>query len=328
VPFVVPQSERPDGSIVHTVRPGDTIDSIAVAYRMTRADILERNNITDPRIIRIGQEILIRDPLPTEGMTLSEPIEDTEATAEAGAEAGAEATDEAAGDEALPAPAGVEPPATGADTGAPETVAEPPASTPAPAVAQAEVPAADATAPPPAPVVSSANGSVLPAADPASALTRVCALVFNDANRNRIQEPDEALLPGASLALTSGAETIGTAQTDGATDPQCFDALSTGEYVLAASAPDGFGLTSPDQLRLRLLPGIPLDVAFGAAEGLAPAAPLPADDGAPLAEVTSAEAPPASPLDQIMENSGLIIFGLAAVVLIAGIGVTLALRGR
>lgn len=316
VPFVVPQGERPDGSIVHVVRPGDTIDSIAVAYRMTRADILERNNITDPRIIRIGQEILIRDPLPTAGTTLSEPVEEAEATAEA------------AGD-ALPAPAGNEP------STAPETAAEQPpaaaeaaaASTEAPAVAQAEAPAEPTTPPPPAPVVSAANGA-LPAADPAAALARVCALVFNDANRNRIQEPDEALLPGASLALTSGAETLGTAQTDGVADPQCFDALPAGEYVLAASAPDGFGLTSPDQLRLRLLPGIPLDVAFGAAEGLAPAAPPPADIGAPAEAPAEAETPPDAPLDQLMENSGLIIFGLAAVVLVAGLGLSLALRGR
>lgn len=324
VPFVVPQNERPDGSIVHVVRPGDTIDSIAVAYRMTRADLLARNNITDPRIIRIGQEILIRDPLPTAGITLADPVDEAEATAEA-----------AGGDAALPPPAGNEPPGD-AGAAAPETAAEPPpeggaeapaANTEAPAVAQAEAPAEPAEPPPPAPVVSSADGA-LPAADPAAALTRVCALVFNDANRNRIQEPDEALLPGASLALTSGADTLGTARTDGVSDPQCFDSLPNGEYVLAASAPEGFGLTSPDQLRLRLLPGIPLDVAFGAAEGLAPAAPPPADAGVPVEAAPEAETPPDAPLDQLMENSGLIIFGLAAVVLVAGLGLTLALRGR
>lgn len=310
VPFVVPQGERPDGSIVHVVRPGDTIDSIAVAYSMTRADILARNNITDPRIIRIGQEILIRDPLPTSGESLSEVVED--------------AAEDGAAD-ALPAPAGVEPPAP-----AEEPAEGAAAEGEAPAVAQAEAPAAPAEPtepPPPAPVVSVADGRVLPAADPAAAAARVCALVFNDANRNRIQEPDEALLPGASLALTSGAETLGAVQTDGISDPQCFDALPAGEYVLAASAPAGYGLTSPDQLRLRLLPGVPLDVAFGAAEGVAPAAPPPADAGAPITEV-AADAPPDSPLDQIMENSGLIVFGVAAIVLVTGLGLSLALRGR
>jgi len=310
VPFVVPQGERPDGSIVHVVRPGDTIDSIAVAYRMTRADILARNNIPDPRIIRVGQEILIREPLPTAGEQLTEAIEDS--------------ADEEASAGAPPAEQPADQPAE--DAAAPDSLAVAQAAAPA----EPDAPPAEPTAPPPpAPVISVADGRVLPAADPAAALARVCALVFNDANRNRIQEPDEALLPGATLALTSGADTLAAAQTDGAGDPQCFDDLPPGDYVLAASAPAGFGLTSPDQLRLRLLPGVPLEVAFGAAEGVAPAPPPPADAGAPPVEAASdASAPPASPLDQIMENSGLIVFGLAAVVLISGLGLSLALRGR
>jgi LysM repeat protein len=78
VPFVAPQGARPDGSIVHTVGAGDTLDSIAVAYSVTRSDILALNNIPDPRIIRIGQELLIREasqaaptntPQPTEAVT-------------------------------------------------------------------------------------------------------------------------------------------------------------------------------------------------------------------------------------------------------------------
>lgn len=312
VPFVVPQGERPDGSIVHVVRPGDTIDSIAVAYRMTRADILARNNITDPRIIRIGQEILIREALPTAGESLSEAIDEAD-------DASADAPGEPPADQPTE------------DAAAPEAPAVAQADAPAEADVPAEpdAPPAEPTAPPPpAPVISVADGRVLPAADPAAALARVCALVFNDANRNRIQEPDETLLPGATLALTSGPDTLGTAQTDGAGDPQCFDDLPPGDYVLAASAPAGFGLTSPDQLRLRLLPGVPLEVAFGAAEGVAPAPPPPAAAGAPLVEAAAEEAPPASPLDQIMANSGLIVFGLAALVLVSGLALSLALRGR
>lgn len=309
VPFVVPQGERPDGSIVHVVRPGDTIDSIAVAYRVTRADILARNNIPDPRIIQVGQEILIREPLPTVGETFTEAIEDTAAET---------------------------PAAPLADQPADQSLGEADAAVPeAPAVAQAAAPAEPASPPaqpteppPPAPVVSVADGRVLPAADPAAALARVCALVFNDLNRNRIQEPDEALLPGAMLALTSGVDTLGTAQTD-VSAPQCFDDLPPGDYVLTASAPTGFGLTSPDQLRLRLLPGVPLDVAFGAAEGVVPPPPPPADVGLLPVEAASEQTPPAvSPLDQLMANSGLIVFGLAALVLISGLGVSLMLRGR
>ncbi len=64
VPFVVPQNQRPDGSIIHVVGSGDTIDSIAVAYGTSRTEIMALNNLSDPRIIRIGQELLVREAAP------------------------------------------------------------------------------------------------------------------------------------------------------------------------------------------------------------------------------------------------------------------------
>ena len=60
-PVVVAQDAQDDGSIVHSVRPGDTIDSIAVAYGVTRQDIMALNNISDPRIIQIGQELVVKE---------------------------------------------------------------------------------------------------------------------------------------------------------------------------------------------------------------------------------------------------------------------------
>jgi LysM repeat protein len=72
VPFVVPQGARPDGSIVHVVGSGDTVDSIAVAYGTTRTEIMALNNLSDPRIIRVGQELLVREAAPTD-----EPAEPT-----------------------------------------------------------------------------------------------------------------------------------------------------------------------------------------------------------------------------------------------------------
>ncbi|MBZ0291444.1 MAG: LysM peptidoglycan-binding domain-containing protein, partial [Anaerolineae bacterium] len=62
VPFVVPQNERPDGSIVHTVRSGDTLDSIAYAYQTSRADLLELNPAIrgNGGYLQIGQEVLVR----------------------------------------------------------------------------------------------------------------------------------------------------------------------------------------------------------------------------------------------------------------------------
>lgn len=64
VPFVSPQNARPDGSIVHVVGPGDTLDSIAVAYSVTRADLLALNGLASGSILQIGQEIKVREAQP------------------------------------------------------------------------------------------------------------------------------------------------------------------------------------------------------------------------------------------------------------------------
>jgi LysM repeat protein len=67
VPFVDPQQARPDGSVVHVVKEGDTLDSIAVAYYrtfgVTKDDIFVVNAWRfPPQYIRIGQEIIILPP--------------------------------------------------------------------------------------------------------------------------------------------------------------------------------------------------------------------------------------------------------------------------
>lgn len=60
--FVQPQSAQPDGSIVHIVRPGDTINGIAVAYETDPLEIIIFNQLEDMgRWIYPGQELLIRE---------------------------------------------------------------------------------------------------------------------------------------------------------------------------------------------------------------------------------------------------------------------------
>jgi LysM repeat protein len=310
VAFVVPQNARPDGSIIHVVQTGDTIDSIAVAYGMTRQQIMELNSISDPRIIRPGQEIIIKRPLPTSGTSFTEELPD--------AETAVENTPQGTGENSAGQASVILP--TIQPTGQPSQ-SEPQDDSPQPETQLSETAA-------PAPVVSVANGSVLPSSDPSTLAAAVCVLLFDDVNQNRIQEQNESLLAGGSINLSTGGAVTANVQTDGISEPHCFEGLAAGAYVIAASAPANYGLTSPDQLRLDLLPGTTIDVAFGAAEGVAPVAPPPADAGGIVNEVRAQETDTRSTVDQVLSISGLVVFGLAAVVLVAGFGLTLFMRRR
>ncbi len=320
VAFVVPQNTREDGSIVHVVQTGDTIDSIAVAYGMTRQQVMDLNNISDPRIIQLGQEIIIKEPLPTSGESFSEEVPD------ATEEADSESTEEANSPESTPEAENSD----GQTTVVLPTIQAPGQSSSGNSSegesSQTESEFSNTSAP--APVVSVANGSVLPSSDPSTLASSVCVLLFDDANQNRIQEQEEALLAGGSINLSGGAEVTDSIQTDGISEPQCFEGLAAGAYLIAASPPADFGLTSPDQLRLDLLPGTTIDVAFGAAAGVAPVAPPPADSGGIVNDVPASETDTNATVNQIFSVSGLVVFGLAAVVLIAGLGLTLFMRRR
>jgi hypothetical protein len=118
--------------------------------------------------------------------------------------------------------------------------------------------------------------------------------------------------------------------TDGFSEPFCFEELPAGMYVAAAQAPENYGLTSPDQLRVQALAGTRLDVHFGAAEGVSPAVPPPADAGQIDSELIAdagGDSQQAS-LNDLFGISGLVIFGLAGLVLVGGLGLTLFMRRR
>lgn len=274
-PRVVAQEEQDDGSIVHVVRPGDTIDSIAVAYGVTRQDIMALNNISDPRIIQINQELKIREG---DGSGSSSDDEDRDS----------EGGDSEDGEEADPNREYLDP--------------------------------EDAA---PAPVVSAAISKL----DPAATSATVCVMLFDDANQNRIQEDGETLLSGGEIRLRSNGQETGTHTTDSAADPHCFEALPSGEYVTVASAPSGYGLTTPNQFRVRANPGSTINVAFGAAQGVVPAMIPPPDASLPVEDPVIEEAAP-EPENPLAANAGLLVFGLAGVVLVIGTGASLIMGRR
>ncbi len=64
------------GDAVHIVQSGDTLGAIGVAYGVDVEDLVDWNGITDPRLLRVGQEIVLQAPvevLPTEESTQETP---------------------------------------------------------------------------------------------------------------------------------------------------------------------------------------------------------------------------------------------------------------
>jgi LysM repeat protein len=286
--FVQPQAPQADGSIVHTVMSGDTLAGIAFAYGVTVDQLMAQNNISNARFISVGQEILIV-PADEGGSSNASTDEETsapESTEDAGS------TDNQSPDE------------------------EPTARPTNPPVVASPTPA------PPAPVREVAQSDV----DPLATDSSLCVVFFEDENQNRLQEEGENLLEDGEITLTSDGQTVEEATTDDNESP-CFEGLAAGDYVVSASAPRGYGLTTPDQLRVTLLAGETLYVAFGAAEGVEVAAAPTADsqivtepdnDTPPITETTDG-----STLNVIIDNSGLIVFGLAGLVMVIGLGVTI-----
>lgn len=293
--FVNPQAPQADGSIVHTVQSGDTLDAIAFAYGVTRDEIIALNNITNPRFIQVGQQLLIRRASDAE----DEADETDSQAAESTEDTPVESTGAAATEEPAASPDPDDPPAPTA------TFTPRPTSTPAPT----------------APV---AVASVDEAVDPSELGGQVCVMMFEDANMNRIPDQDEEALAGGLIVLNLGTNEVGRFEPDDE-QPFCFDELEPGDYVAAGTAPEGYGLTTPTQLRLRVQAGSALNVQFGAAQGVTVAERPPADAGG-LAPETVPVTPEDDDDNQLLRISGLILFGLAGLTLVGGLGTMLFLR--
>ncbi len=220
-------------------------------------------------------------------------------------------------------------PPTGASAQTEEVTAEPTQPPPAegqgaaptippaqPTIAPTFTPAVDPTTAPPAPV------EVADAGDTDADVTAVCVNMFDDLNLNRVQEAGENPLPGGTISLLQDGTPVQSFVTDGSPASLCFDDIQAGEYTATASPPAGYGLTTPDQLRVRVVAGTQLNVNFGAAQDAGAAQPPPADTGDALVEETT----PSNSDSEMIENLGMLVFGLAGVVFVGGLVATLLLR--
>jgi LysM repeat protein len=346
VDFVVPQGAQPDGSIIHTIQAGDTIDSIAFAYGITRADILSLNDLQSANFIFPGQQLLVREaqatvppptatPDPNIGQaTVAPPSRPSSINSQMTAIAIIRGD---AVQQPIPTLSSFEPtvqavaqvptvtstPVPDSSKTTPKRHVSPSRLSPRDDVRQADE--SQPTLAPTAPVIQANTGEI----DPAARTGQVCVTFFEDANQNRIQEAGEGLLAGGNIQLMLGTNAAGEQATDGASDPYCFNDLSIGDYVASAGAPEGFGLTTPDRLQVRLNPGSTVNVVFGAAEGVQPAIIPTADPNTPLVDQRlSVAVPQRSFADTLLSFSGVIIAGLAGVVLLGGLGTALLLRRR
>jgi hypothetical protein len=149
----------------------------------------------------------------------------------------------------------------------------------------------------------------------------VCVTAYDDRNTNRYRDANESALAGVGLRLTQDEQDMQSLVTMSG-EPACFKALASGTYTLLAVPPDTYGLTTANQVRIKVMANAQLDLSFGATAGYkATATP-----GAPgtLAPRSVSETP--GWLITIWDNSGLIVLGTAGVVLVGGLA--LAARYR
>ena len=360
--FVQPQPPQPDGSIVHTVQPGDTMDAIAYAYGVSRQQILDLNGLTSGRFIFAGQELTIREaqeaaptqvaaqptiaapegqptqiPAVVPAATVANPmafmrigpggaviytVQPGDTLAGLATALGRNA-DEIAALNNITVDAPLQPGSELVIQAALDAGQAQPTPGSTPTPAQPALPPVDTSAA--APIVSITSG-VLPAIDPAASPAQVCVMMFDDANQNRLQEAGEVLLAGGTIVLTLDGVPAGEYTTTGVSEPFCFSDLPAGNYLAQAQAPAGYGLTTPQQLLVQPATGWTISLGFGAAQGFEQPAAPPAD-----AASASANTPASGGLasdNPLSENAGLLAFGLAAVAGVVGSVMTVVLRGR
>jgi hypothetical protein len=120
--------------------------------------------------------------------------------------------------------------------------------------------AQDATAEPTLAFVETETPTPLPV----TGKGQICVSFFNDLNGDASRNVDtEGLVAGGqiSVALTEGTE-VGSVTTDGI-DRQCFKDIPSGEYNIAAAAPEKFNPTTEMNQRRTLEPGDTVYVSFG-----------------------------------------------------------------
>lgn len=65
-----PEPEEDEGPIIHVVKAGDTLGNLSTFYDVPLEDIMAANNLSDPNILSVGQELIV----PIGGLATATPI--------------------------------------------------------------------------------------------------------------------------------------------------------------------------------------------------------------------------------------------------------------
>lgn len=302
VPFVQIQPTQESGHITHTVQSGDTLAAIAVAYGVSINEILQLNGLTNEqsRFLMVGQVLVISEGNPV----AEEPVAATEEAVASSSETDgfASPTVQAVAQEPTMIP-------TEVPTQEPTVDISPTPS---------EIPAT-ATDAPTAPVVEGENS------DPLAVVAGICVLMFNDPNSNNIQENGESLSSGGTIRIepNAGGEAIDYV-TDGS-EPFCFTDLAAGLYTVRGTAPDGFGIAR-SALSVSVQPDQQFTVQFAAVEGLEIAV-VPTVDSSTI-EQSQPGAERSDSSNNLRNIAGIIVLGIAAVILLGGIAAAVVAARR
>ena len=294
---IVPPTPRADGSVVHVVQLGESLWGIAIQYaemlgmapQDALAQIRELNN--NPAFINPEEEILIMAGSAEVAATAeATPGEGTSAATPADGTLAADATSDGAATE------GSEAETTPVASAAGETGSE--------ATAEFE------------PVGSLAG--------------TICVGTFRDANADGQRNEGETLVANAAIAIARAGTTVSTYITDGETEPFCFELTEADSYQLQLYPPSGFAATTEDNWAVSIANGESYTVSFGltdAPEAVADTETTTEETAATDGATTETDTTTAE-TDEPLGNLGLIVVGVAAVlVVLAVVGIVLLRRG-
>jgi hypothetical protein len=338
-----------NGRLIHVVVQGDTLAAIAVAYGVPIARLQELNGIIGGNIF-VGDRIIIGDAPTATPPNTPRPVATTSNTSSARATTAPggigffRPTQNATG---VATTSGFTRPTsevsvanTTVPTITPQSnatiVAVVPTNTVAPTTAPTEAPtntSEPTNTPEPTEVVESPTPSeplatstpaatapvtqAPPLIDPLSTTASVCVLMFDDENQNRIQNSNELLLAGGVITLRQGSTDVVSYQTNGTSEPFCFEDIEPGTYTAVATAPEGYGLTTAPSLVVSAQAGTSFRIVFGAARGVAVAVVPTANVNDAQTPVTEVQAQTTPPLD-ITSIAGILVVALAGIVFVGG----------